>query len=363
MVRTSSDTQTIARLISRNTNPHNDIYIGEQITICSDFQRGDEETGVWDKNTKKLYIDSLMEDYPTGIITLVKDYSLSTSYNEPWKTLDGGNRFRAIRDYMLDKFESQDIKFSELDPERKASFKNINIPCQWIEIQRDDPSDTIAKMFTRLNTSAKPLSQGELIKAHGWKGDIQEIEFAKALIKDHWTTTFPSYQKEITEIRILWEKGFGVSPSETKRCDSLAMMLGYIVSAKESDFTYFDKRYKITKEKLVSFKENKTVDEVFETIIKKFKIFTQVILSITNKSIFGNITKGMPSQLKIAPIWKRICDDTITDEFKEKMINFYNNLPLDKDAKQKYESNLYDGGDGHTTSTKIDNVLMFIEKY
>ena len=26
------------------------------------------------------------------------------------------------------------------------------------------------------------------------------------------------------------------------------------------------------------------------------------------KSIFGNITKGMPSQLKIAPIWKRICE-------------------------------------------------------
>ena len=41
-------------------------------------------------------------------------------------------------------------------------------------------------MFIRLNTSAKTLSQGELIKAYGWKSNIFEIELAKLIIKDSW---------------------------------------------------------------------------------------------------------------------------------------------------------------------------------
>lgn len=361
MVRVKTDTHSIQNLISKNTNPDNDVYDGDQISICSDFQRGDEETGVWDKATKRLYIESLLQQFPTGILTFVKDYSSATSYNGPWKTLDGGNRFRTIRDFMLDKFDSQERKFSELETSESERFKNISIPCQWIDLQRDDPSDTIAQMFTRLNTSANPLSQGELLKAHGWKGDIQEIELAKALIKDQWTTAFPSHQEEIIEIRTDWEACFGVPLSETKRCDSLAMIVGYIVSAKEGDFRYFDKRYKTTKDKLVSLETNLMSNEEILSLLTKLKLFLEITSSIFDKSIFGNIKKGIPSQLKIAPVWKRICEGTITTDFKYKMIEFYNELADDETLKEQYKNILNDGSNSETTDGKINGVLEFIE--
>lgn len=183
MVRVHTDTQTVSNIFGRNTDDTT-YGISDRVEIESDFQRGDEETGVWSKNQKQRFIDSLQSKYPTGILTFVKDHKSATSYNNPWKVLDGGNRLRAIRDFKYNKFS--DIKgkyFSDLTPHENAEFNTIIIPCQWLTIERTDPPDTIAEMFCRLNTSAKPLSHGELFKAHGWKQNVWEIEIAK---KNHW---------------------------------------------------------------------------------------------------------------------------------------------------------------------------------
>jgi|SaaInlV_165m_DNA_3_1040750.scaffolds.fasta_scaffold227093_1 hypothetical protein len=51
MVRTATDSQTIENLYKRNVNE--DIYTAERISIESDFQRGDEETGVWKINLQQ----------------------------------------------------------------------------------------------------------------------------------------------------------------------------------------------------------------------------------------------------------------------------------------------------------------------
>ena len=328
----------------KNTNPNGDIYEGERISIESDFQRGDEETGVWDKKRKQGYIDSLHSNYPTGILTFVKDHGSATAYQEKWATLDGGNRFRAIRDYMIDKFDVNGKKYSELEPHEKAVFDNMLIPCQWLNIERNDPPETIAEMFTRLNTSAKSLSQGELIKAHGWKGNVPEIELAKAIIKDIWNTTlsdegtFEGLTKHILTIHNSWTECFG-KVTETKRCDNIAMICGYIASAKESKYKYFDKRYEVIKS---TFSKEVISQHVFLTIITKMMKFLSVISQIDNSSILGRFKKGIPSQKNVAPIWKRICEGTDTPEFLDKLVNFYNRMSesetIQRDFSEMWES-------------------------
>ena len=83
MVRIKTDCESIINLFERNKDDSSD-----GIQISSHFQRGDEETGVWDAKRKENYIDSLKKHYPTGILTFVKD----KTRGEPWLVLDGGNR-------------------------------------------------------------------------------------------------------------------------------------------------------------------------------------------------------------------------------------------------------------------------------
>ena len=77
----------------------------------------------------------------------VKDNKTISSYTEPWKVLDGGNRTRAIRDYIDDKYADRNgTKYSSL---YRAEFNTILIPCQEITIERSDPDNTITEMFIR----------------------------------------------------------------------------------------------------------------------------------------------------------------------------------------------------------------------
>ena len=365
MVRVDTNTMTIMNLYKRNVNPNGDVFEGDQIKVSSDFQRGDEETGVWDKKRKQGFIDSLHKNYPTGILTFVKDYGIATAYQDNWVTLDGGNRFRAIRDYMNDKFLVNDILYSDLEPDAKAAFNNIILPCQWLSIERTDPSETIAQMFTRLNTTAKSLSQGELIKAHGWKGNISEIELAKAIIGNCWTSSFneasmfDGFEDKIIEIKTKWQDCFG-ELLETKRYDSLAMMVGYIVSAKTSNFTYFEKKYDTIKHQLT---EEVFTLPVIEYILKKLFIFIELIQNINDKSILGRFTKGVPSQSKIATIWYKICDGSIDKLFFKKLVWFYNEMIVDEELKNDFTQIHERSGDNHTTQTKILNSLQFISSH
>ena len=265
MVVTHSTCITTKQLYQKNTE---DGWkdTGNGITIESSFQRGDEETGVWTSKFKKSYIDSLQKGYPSGILTFVKDNKSSTSPLDPWKVLDGGNRLRTIRDYLDDKFTDENDKiFSELLPDDRANFNAILVPCQEITIEQKDPDNTIATMFIRLNTKSNPLKHGELFKAHGHRSDVIEIEIAKKIIgTSYWLSTFnePNFTGftftpltladststitiqgvDITNIRRLWCQTFS-EIKESNRCDSLAMMIGYIISARTSNFTLFDKKY------------------------------------------------------------------------------------------------------------------------
>lgn len=355
MVRTSTNTQTVINLYERNTNVE---YRngGNCIEINSDFQRGDEETGVWNTEYKQKFIDSLQNSFPTGIITVVKDYKCATAYQDPWKVLDGGNRMRSIRDYIDDKFvDLNGKKYSQLTPDDRAAFKHILIPYQEITIERNDPDDTIADMFTRLNTQLNPLKNGELFKAHGHRGDIIEIEMAKKLVGDNWTSTFED--DDVLNIREIWTNTFG-SMGETNRCDSLAMMIGYILSAKNSNFNLFDKRYKTLNRYLSRAGEQLTQND-YDCIYNKLRVFLDTLNSINDLSIFGRLKKGLPPQTKIAPLWKKICEGSFTDEDQYKFIEFYNSLDNDIALRNKYIE-LGKGTNGETGNRKIQSIVDFI---
>ena len=357
MVRTEQNAQTVQNLFKKIQEQE----LGDKIEIASDFQRGDEATGVWSRKQQQKFIDSLKKSFPTGILTFVKDRITATSYQNPWKVLDGGNRLRAMRDYMEDKFVDLDgKKFTELEPQESANFNTIIIPCQHITIERDDPNDTIAQMFCRLNTSASALSQGELFKAHGWKKNCWEIELAKKFIGDTWGSHFSDNQNRIDDIREQWVSVFG-EIGETKRCDSLAMMLGYILSAKTGQFEYFDKRYKKLSG-LLSGPDVLPTGAELACIYNKLEEFCHVMENIYSSAIFGRITKGIPSQAKIAPIWYKICDNTMDEEFKQKIIGFYSLIDEDVGVRNQYFNLLTEGGNSETTNAKINRVLTFINE-
>jgi hypothetical protein len=362
MVRTETKTVPMLDLYQRNTD--SDWNTGsEGISISSSFQRGDEETGIWTSEFKQHYIDSLQKGYPSGILTFVKDHISATAYQNPWKVLDGGNRLRAIRDYIDDRFvDLNGNSFSHLTERSRARFEMILIPCQEITIERTDSNQTIADMFIRLNTKTNPLRHGELIKAYGHRGDVWEIEMAKKLIGDQWTTDFNDNYKlygriDLQQIRQSWSETFA-EIRETTRCDSLAMILGYIVSAKTSNFTLFDKRYVKLAPTLSKAGDSPTPTE-YELIYGKLAALLNVVSKITDKSIMGTITRGIPPQTKTAPIWKKICEGTFTAQDANKMITFYNSLTDNIELKAQY-TDLFKGSNSETGNAKIQKIVDFV---
>lgn len=365
MVRSDTHTTKISDLYIKNTD-HNAYGAGDSIEIASDFQRGEEENGVWTSENKQNYIKSLRGHYPTGILTFVKDHESATSYQDPWKVLDGGNRLRTIRDFINNKFhitkdDETSYKYSDLSPQEAADFNTIMIPCQFITIERNDPDYTIAEMFCCLNTSAKPLSHGELYKAHGWKQNIWEIEMAKKLVGGEWESKMNDDRLNI--LRASWCTNIG-ELNETTRCSNIAMMIGYIISAKTGDFKCFDANYKINKSKLTP--AGKQFDkEDMENICEKLTTFVEIMNDIEySRDLFGRPTGGMPSKSKIAPIWKPICENTLTPVFREKMVRFYNvHVVNDPEVCLEYKRRLTKNGDNHTNASKIDAVHEYINEF
>lgn len=353
MVRTHGDTQKLDNLYKRNKK---DKKKGETILIESDFQRGDEESGVWLMINKQVFIDSLQNNYPVGILTFVIDEDIDESC---WKTLDGGNRLRAIRDYKDNKFvDKLGRKYENLSCQEQANFDSLLIPCQWITIESDDIPEIITEMFTRLNTSAKPLSQGELCKAHGWKKDVFELELAKKIIGDTWSSSIIGYDKETSELREKWNTTFQAELRETKRCDILAATTGFIMSAKTGNFTTFEKKYCVLKNKFTKMTDYCVGDVL--NIYQKLNTFCDVMSKVYDKNIFGKVTMGMAPMSRVAPIWKMICEDKWNEKCNDVVVKFYKKMLQSYEIRREYENILKKDGDNHHTSNKISLVIKYI---
>ena len=363
MVRVHTDTRSLENL---NEKMVGDIPNSDKIEISSEFQRGDEETGVWDIKKQKGFIEALENKFPTGILTLVKCRDNATSYQMPLKVLDGGNRLRAIRDFMNNKIpNTQGILFDDLEAEPRAQFKTVQMPCQTITIERGDPHDTIAKMFCNLNTTSAPLSAGELFKAHGWKKNCWVIELSKQIIGGSWDSDF-DFDFTIEEIpcatwlRNKWINAFNAL-EEGKRCQTMAMLIGYILSAVSSDFKLFDKRYDNLSGHLPAPDIIPTHEQI-QQICYKFEKFLRLMKIIYNRDIFGKLTKGIPSKGKIGHIWYTICINTMDDELFEKIVSFYEEYHENYDLRNQY-SLITASGDGWTPIAKMGKTIEFIKNW
>ena len=214
-------------------------------------------------------------------------------------------------------------------------------------------------MFCSLNTSAKPLSPGELFKAHGWKGNISEIELAKKLVGDVWKSTWND--PRLDSIRDQWCKNFATI-SETKRCDNLALAIGFVLSAKNSNFSQFDPKY-CTINQFLSVADQDPTEEDLSSIYNKLTALIEILGPIlTAKTLFRN-TKGFPAKSKIAPIWKPICENTLTPELQSKMIKFYNVHALNPDTMKEYKRLLTNGGDNHIAAGRVNAVHEYINSF
>ena len=365
MVQLSTSQATIYSLYKRVENPDEDIDSGEKIEVSSDFQRGDEETGVWNLEAKRDYINSLELNYPTGLISIVKPLINGTS--KPYKVLDGGNRVRAIRDFMNNKFSVGGLYYSTEEPDsnigirRQESLKHTCIAFQTISIERSDTETTISEMFTRLNTSSVPLKPGELIKSHGWLKNKPIIEMAKYFIGDTWETEFSD--NVIMFIRSEWIKVFCGGDStklrEGKRCDSMAMLCAFIVSSISGEFTTFDKRYD-------SIKGNLDIELTPEQVLifaNKITTFLDIMKEIYTRDIFSVITNGIPSRKMVAPVWYKICDGSMTPELEHKMKRFFKAMLENNELKTEYLSLRDKGSNGETNIGKMGKIIALIEAW
>ena len=325
MPKSHTDTKTIEELFGRMTNP-DEYSSSERIIIESGFQRGDNENGVWKIDHSKNYIDSILRNFPTGIITLVKD----PSYDDKYYVLDGGNRLRAIRDFMSGKFPTKEnTYYTELTEREQAHMITFLVPCQTYTILRTDPPDTIADMFTRLNTSAYPLTQGELFKAHGWQRNCWIIEYAKQILCGEDADSAYKFSDIIVSdvscvnwFRNSWNDTFGTDLKPRKRGENLALVIGLLVSCVNEDFKLFDTRYNNIKKYLPSNICPKEQD--METIVHKVGEFLGIMKQIYSVSNFGGLKMGMPSRNKIAHVLFAVLDRRFeNDGVLEKFIEFF----------------------------------------
>lgn len=341
-------------------------YHDQEINVCPAFQRGSEHKGIWTKTEKRKYIQSLLQNFPTGILVLVK----STGSNK-FDVLDGANRFRAIRDYKQDKFEveydnnnnKKMSNFKNLDAETRAQFNNMHIPVQFITIENTDPASIISEMFINLNVSAKSLVAGELLNAHGYRGDCCEIELAKALINEmkvHDESPFNFTSYNLDAIKINWAKAMG-QLCALPRYQNMSMMIALIISAKTSTYAHFDNKY----ETQINHFQDRGIDFDFTEVIKKLNQFIDIMnkLKVMHApKVMGKITKGMPIKKNISAIWKTICENEMDEQMEQKFIEFYTVKFKSQEIHDEYKEILNRGGDSRATTTKIQVVIDFIKK-
>ena len=374
MVVMSLTTYSINDIYRFIVNPDGDVEDSDRIEIASEFQRGGDENGVWSRSGGQLYINSVEKNFPTGMLSTVKtsaSHARSLKLSLAYSILDGGNRTRAIRDFRANKWPLEDGTFHHpedgktkfMDEARRAKFNSIQLPVQAIKLQSTDPRGTIAEMFTRLNTTATKLSQGELIRAYGWLQDKQIIEMAKLFVGDTWTTNYNNVDVVILADR--WNAVFGGvvgkprKLKEGKRSDSLAMMCAFFVSAHTGNPSLFDKNY----EKLSPHLDTELSEDNVDGIIGKVNKFLDIMEVVYSPVVFTTITHGIPSKKSINVIWAKVCEGKLTPQFEGKLKEFYKALAENNDLFREYQDIQNSGGDGHSTARKISDVLSMINKW
>ena len=337
---------------------------GEGIYIEAGFQRG----SVWTNGEKTRYIDALMSGRPTSILTFVQGVE-----DERYAVLDGGNRLRTIRDFRANELKGK--KFEDCALGEQAEFDAKIIPCEWVIIDRDDPPNIITKMYIGLNTSAKPLKDGELLKAFGYRGKCIDIELAKALVGHTWTSNLNRLVEEsreaevmqrVKDTRDLWVRVHG-EIGESARCASLKCMVVLIISSKSGELAHLDSTWPKKLEHHLS-PEGVSIDVL--SILDHIDSMLNVLDEI--KGAGGSLMHcwgpkkkcSMPATKVIKPLWNSIINRVVPQDAvcAEKLVWFYVEITKTEYLLNQYKSFFEKDGDGHVSKDDLRLVDEFIAR-
>ena len=390
MPRTRYLQQTIREFIDRINSvegiaPQDTI----SISLSTVFNRGNEENGVWSRNMKRDYINSIFSGFPCGQICLVRDYgNAMNGYSSPSLILDGANKSRALRDFIADRFtipygpEGQEVNtlFSSLPEDVKANFMATQLSISRTEVTRNDPTSSIATMFTRLNTRQVPLSQGELIKAYSWLKNLTIPELAKHIIGgEMWAphisqglTQGEPYNRcsainnnmhQITALKTQWANSPLGELGERARLDNIALLCGMIIAIQQNNIYYYDKRFDRLEEHLGAELNAQQV----RNIIEDLSLFVSVMTNCYHNSIFGSTQKGMPSKKFTVYIMEPIVNSDLTDTERNLELNrlstYFTYIRSDLNALTRFRQICSSGGNNEVAQSKFAMVRQEVNDY
>ncbi len=129
------------------------------LIINKDYQRNQ----VWKLKMKKKFIQSLIKDYPVGMLIVFKIENNSDDADIS-EIIDGQQRWTTILDFITNKFKVKleeskpEMWFSEWPNEKQTEFKKITLIIQTFEGKKEE----ITNIFTALNENVEKLTSDEI---------------------------------------------------------------------------------------------------------------------------------------------------------------------------------------------------------
>ena len=390
MPRTRYLQQTIGEFIDR-INAVDGIAPQDTISIrlSTVFNRGNEENGVWSRNMKRDYINSIFSGFPCGQICLVRDYgNAMNGYSSPSLILDGANKSRALRDFIADRFtiqygpegQEENTLFSSLPQDVKANFMSTQLSISRTEVTRNDPTSSIATMFTRLNTKQVALSQGELIKAFSWLKNLTIPELAKHIIGGPiWTphisqgltdgepynrcAAIDNNMQQITILKSLWANSPMGELGERSRLDNIALLCGMIIAIEQNNIYYYDKRFERLEEHLGTQLNAHQV----RNIINDLSLFVRIMTDCYHNSIFGSAQKGMPSKKFTVYIMEPLVNSDLSETDRnleiQRLRSYFIAIRSDLNALNRFRQICSSGGNNEAAQSKFAMVRQEVNDY
>jgi len=143
------------------------LYLEDHLDLQPPYQRNP----VWDKKTKQLLLDSIINNYPLPSIFLFQKDAGN------YEMVDGQQRTRTILGfYRKDLLDKNGRTFDDIN---KEQFLNYEIPL--VTITGVEIDEKIESYYARVNSSGKRLNRPELLKAK------------------YFSTNFLSLAEELTE--------------------------------------------------------------------------------------------------------------------------------------------------------------------
>lgn len=149
----STTTTTVQLVTSRLA--HGEIDLGP------DFQRN---AGIWDRTTRSRLIESLLLRIPLPLFHVAADS------NDHWHVVDGIQRLRSIKSFVLDKtlklhgleYFTQFERFSFDDLPRKMQRRISETELAFHVVDARTPDTMMFNVFKRVSTGGRPLTPQEI---------------------------------------------------------------------------------------------------------------------------------------------------------------------------------------------------------